>query len=69
MTVQQLTEKLDTLNAAIASGVTEVTDGDKTVRYQSVTQMQQAAAHIQKLIAAANSTTSSRSILVQQSRG
>jgi hypothetical protein len=69
MTLEQLTEKLDTLNIAIASGVTEVTSGDKTIRYQSVAQMQMAAAHLQKLIAAASSTTSSRSIFVQHSRG
>jgi hypothetical protein len=50
MTLEQLTEKLDTLNIAIASGVTEVTSGDKTIRYQSVAQVQVAESRLRAVI-------------------
>lgn len=69
MTINELTAKREALLAAIATGTTEVSFGDRTIRYQAVSQMLQALALIDKELAVAGGSTTSRSILVQHSRG
>ena len=69
MTLADLQTKRDELVSAIAGGKTELTSGDKTIRYQSVEQMQLALATLDKEIAIASGTSRIRTTLVQFSKG
>jgi hypothetical protein len=69
MTVPELQTLRDALVTAMSKGLLEVTSGDKTIRYQSVNQMQLALGSLDKEIAVAGGTANVRTILVQHSRG
>lgn len=68
LTVVELQTKRDALMGAILSGMTELTSGDKTIRYQSISQMKEALALLDTEIAAAEAATSSTSSRVRQVR-
>jgi hypothetical protein len=69
MTTSDLQILRDALVTAMSKGLLEVTSGDKTIRYQSVNQMQLALGSLDKEIAVAGGTANVRTILVQHSRG
>ena len=69
MTLADLQTKRDALVSAIAAGTTELTSGDKTIRYQSIEQMQIALAVLDKEIANATGSTRIRTTLAQFSKG
>ncbi len=69
MTSSELQTLRDALVTAMSKGLTEVTSGDKTLRYQSISEMTKAIAQLDREIAVAGGTSTARSILVQHSRG
>lgn len=69
MTISELQTLRDALVTAMSKGLTEATSGDKTIRYQTINQMQLALGALDKEIAVAGGAASARSILVQHSRG
>lgn len=69
MTTAQLEALRDALVTALSKGLTEVTSGDKTIRYQSSSEMVKAIQQLDRDIFIASGSTTARSILVQHSRG
>jgi hypothetical protein len=58
ISIVEMQAKRDALVGAITSGMTELTSGDKTIRYQSISQMKEALALLDSEIAAAEALTS-----------
>lgn len=60
LTLSQLQVFRDALVTAIAAGVTELSVGDKTIRYKSTGEMKDALAVVESEIRTASGTTSTR---------
>lgn len=60
LTTQQLEAKRDALISAIAAGVTEISVGDKTVRYQSISEMRSALAVVESEMSLVSTSTTKR---------
>lgn len=58
ISIVEMQAKRDALVGAITSGMTELTSGDKTIRYQSISQMKEALSLLDSEIAAAEALTS-----------
>lgn len=69
MTTAQLQTLRDALVTALSKGLLEVTSGDKTLRYQSSSEMIKAIAQFDREIAVSSGAAVVRSITVQHSRG
>jgi hypothetical protein len=61
ISIVEMQAKRDALVGAITSGMTELTSGDKTIRYQSISQMKEALSLLDSEIAAAEAATSTTS--------
>jgi hypothetical protein len=68
MTISEMETLRDALVKAIASGISEVIVGDKTIRYQSIQQMQQALAALDRELKITSGATITRAIFIQHSR-
>ena len=68
ISLADLQEKRDALVTAITSGMTELTNGDKTIRYQSITQMKEALSLLDSEIAAVEASTTTAETKVRQIR-
>ena len=68
-TLAELKSRRDSLDAALASGVLTLREGDKQVTYRSLAEMAGALADLDAQIAAAEGTTRTRRIYPQTKKG
>lgn len=60
LTIEQLEAKRDALVSAIAAGVLEISVGDKTIRYQSVSEMRSAKTVVESEMTLVSAPTTKR---------